>query len=55
MHHLDSADKIPDAEPGWEYCLDLLTAAFDGTPRPDFADCHPSMTPYFTELAGKFS
>ena len=55
VHHLDSADKIPEAGPGWEYYLDMLTAAFDGTPRPDFADYHPAMTPYFTELAGKSS
>ena len=30
-------------------------AAFTGAPRPDFADYHPAMTPYFADLAGKFS
>ncbi|WP_033288793.1 SRPBCC family protein [Amycolatopsis jejuensis] len=53
VHHLDSIDPIPDAGPGWEYYLDLLMAAFEGTPQPDFADYHPALVPYFQELAGK--
>ncbi|SFO54024.1 SRPBCC domain-containing protein [Amycolatopsis rubida] len=55
VRHLDSADTIPDAGPGWEHYLDLLTAAPAGTPRPDFADHRPAMPPACTELAGKFS
>lgn len=37
--------------PGWEYYLDMLVAARDGAPKPDFDDYYPTMKSYFAELA----
>ncbi|MDT0320221.1 SRPBCC family protein [Streptomyces millisiae] len=37
--------------PGWEYYLDMLTAAHTGEPRPDFADYYPAQQAYFESLA----
>ncbi|GAB3462642.1 SRPBCC family protein [Actinophytocola sediminis] len=51
VHHLDTVDTIGEVGPGWEYYLDMLTAARDGAPRPDFDDYYPAMKPYFDELA----
>jgi hypothetical protein len=35
--------------PGWEYYLDMLVAARDGSPEPDFDAYFPAMKPYFVE------
>ncbi|GGT95339.1 hypothetical protein GCM10010177_62980 [Actinomadura citrea] len=35
--------------PGWEYYLDMLVAARDGSPEPDFDAYFPAMKPYFIE------
>jgi len=37
--------------PGWEYYLDMLVAARDGTPAPVFDDYYPAMKPYYEALA----
>ncbi|HET6704205.1 SRPBCC family protein [Amycolatopsis sp.] len=53
VHHLDTEDGIGDVGPGWEYYLDLLTAARDGSPQPDFDDYYPAMKTYFDELSAQ--
>lgn len=50
VHHLDSTDGLGEIGPGWEYYLDMLVAARDGSARPDFDDYYPAMKPYFAEL-----
>ncbi|MBP2473038.1 uncharacterized protein YndB with AHSA1/START domain [Crossiella equi] len=50
VHHLDKLDAIGEVGPGWEYYLDMLTAAREGSPRPDFNDYYPAMKDYFTGL-----
>ncbi|WP_211590177.1 hypothetical protein [Microbispora sp. H11081] len=39
--------------PGWEYYLDMLVAARDGSPRPDFAAYYPEMRPYYAGLPAR--
>lgn len=51
VQHLDTAEQIGEVGPGWEYYLDMLVAARDGSPTPDFNDYYPAMQPYFVELA----
>ncbi|WP_278315230.1 SRPBCC domain-containing protein [Lolliginicoccus levis] len=36
-----------DIGPGWEYYLDMLVAARNGTPLPDFADYYPSQSAHY--------
>ncbi|GAA4238487.1 hypothetical protein GCM10022254_54650 [Actinomadura meridiana] len=50
VQHLDSDDQIGEIGPGWEYYLDMLVAAHNGSPKPDFNDYYPAMKPYFTAL-----
>ncbi|MBR8640059.1 SRPBCC family protein [Streptomyces tuirus] len=51
VHHLTSTDQLGTTGPGWEYYLDMLTAAHTGGPRPDFADYYPAQKAYFESLA----
>ncbi|MEV4375365.1 SRPBCC family protein [Streptosporangium sp. NPDC049644] len=51
VHHLVSEEGIGEIGPGWEYYLDMLVAAREGSPRPDFTDYHPPMKGYFDELS----
>ncbi len=51
VHHLTGTEGLGEVGPGWEYYLDMLTAARDGSPRPDFDDYYPAMKPYFEGLA----
>lgn len=51
VHHLTTTEGIGDIGPGWEYYLDNLVAARDGTALPDFNDYYPAMKPYFEGLA----
>ncbi|MEO3826926.1 SRPBCC family protein [Actinomadura sp. B10D3] len=53
VQHLDSTDEIGEVGPGWEYYLDMLVAARDGSPGPNFDDYYPAMKPHFTELASQ--
>ncbi|MEU6717916.1 SRPBCC family protein [Nonomuraea sp. NPDC046802] len=48
--HLDGKDGIGEVGPGWEYYLDMLVAARDGSPRPDFDDYYPAMRAYYQAL-----
>ncbi|GAA4589321.1 SRPBCC family protein [Planotetraspora phitsanulokensis] len=50
VHHLAGEDGIGEIGPGWEYYLDMLMAAREGSPQPDFADYYPSMKDYFEAL-----
>ena len=50
VHHLDSEDAVGEVGAGWEYYLDMLVAAHDGSSRPDFDDFYPAMKPYFERL-----
>ena len=50
MHHLDTTDGVGEMGPGWEYYLDMLVAARDGSPTPSFDDYYPAMKPYFEAL-----
>jgi uncharacterized protein YndB with AHSA1/START domain len=51
QHGVDE-EELGEVGPGWEYYLDMLVAARDGSPRPDFDDYYPAMKDYFVELAG---
>ncbi|MFI5611135.1 SRPBCC family protein [Amycolatopsis sp. NPDC051903] len=42
VHHLTDTGGIGEIGPGWEYYLDLLVAARDGSPRPSFDDYDPA-------------
>ncbi len=50
-HRLTSAREAGSVGPGWEYYLDRMLAARNGTPMPDFADYFPSQRPYYERLA----
>jgi len=50
VHHLDTTDGIGEFGPGWEYYLDMLVSARDGSPTPSFDDYYPAMKPYFEAL-----
>ncbi|MFC7531876.1 SRPBCC family protein [Actinoplanes sp. GCM10030250] len=50
IHHLLSDEGVGEFGPGWEYYLDMLVAARDGTPRPTFDDYYPSMKADFEAL-----
>jgi hypothetical protein len=38
-----------DIGPGWEYYLDMLTAAHNGQPLPSFGDYYPSQSAWFAD------
>ncbi|UOR00793.1 SRPBCC family protein [Leucobacter allii] len=42
-HHLEGDDPIGEIGPGWEYYLDLLVAATEGTERPGFDQYYPAL------------
>ncbi|SDN02293.1 SRPBCC family protein [Allokutzneria albata] len=46
-HHLDSDEGVGEVGPGWEYYLDMLVAAREGSSQPDFTEYYPEMKPYF--------
>ncbi|MGW5686847.1 hypothetical protein [Nonomuraea sp. NPDC003754] len=37
VQHLVTEEGLGEVGPGWEYYLDMLVSARDGSPRPDFA------------------
>ncbi|SDI60001.1 SRPBCC family protein [Nonomuraea jiangxiensis] len=51
VQHLDDEDQIGEVGPGWDYYLDMLVAARDGSPTPDFDTYYPAMKPYYVELS----
>lgn len=50
VHHLDDLDEIGEIGPGWEYYLDLLVGAIEGTERPGFDDYYPAQREAYLEL-----
>ncbi|MGC5051469.1 SRPBCC family protein [Micromonospora sp. DT48] len=50
VQHLVDATGIGEVGPGWEYYLDCLAAAHDGTAMPPFDDYHPPMKAYYEQL-----
>jgi uncharacterized protein YndB with AHSA1/START domain len=50
VQHLSDPKLAGDMGPGWEYYLDLLVAAREGTQQPAFADYYPAQKAYY--LAG---
>ncbi|MFG3441205.1 SRPBCC family protein [Nonomuraea sp. NPDC047897] len=50
VQHLSTDDGLGEIGPGWEYYLDMLVAARDGSPRPDFGDYYPALKPHFDAL-----
>ncbi|WP_432989121.1 SRPBCC family protein [Dactylosporangium sp. CA-233914] len=50
VHHLADAGGAGQIGPGWEYYLDLLVAARDGSPAKSFDDYYPAMKAYFEAL-----
>ena len=54
VHHLDTVDNVGEVGPGWEYYLDMLTSAREGTAQPNFFDeYYPAMKAYYAGLVGK--
>lgn len=51
VQHLQSTDLVPDIGPGWEFYLDMLVAAREDKPRPDFEDYYAAMKPFFERLS----
>ncbi len=43
VHHLDEEAKSKEIGPGWEYYLDRLVAAMNGSRMPDWDDYWPSL------------
>lgn len=50
VHHLSHRELAGEVGPGWEYYLDCLAAAHDGTAMPPFDDYHPPMKAYYEQL-----
>jgi uncharacterized protein YndB with AHSA1/START domain len=50
-HRLGTAREAGGVGPGWEYYLDRLLAARNGTTMPQFDDYFPSQKPYYERLA----
>ena len=40
-HHLADRKGVGDLGPGWEYYMDMLVHAREGTPKPVWADYYP--------------
>lgn len=43
VHHLEADDAVGEIGPGWEYYLDLLVAATEGTERPGWDQYYPAL------------
>lgn len=54
VQHLSAADQegIGEIGPGWEYYLDLLVAATEGTERPGFDQYYPALREQYLEMQG---
>jgi uncharacterized protein YndB with AHSA1/START domain len=53
VHHLETEEQVGAIGPGWEYYLDMLTAAREGAALPSFDDYYPAMQEYFEGLRQK--
>ncbi len=49
IHHVDEPELVGDAGPGWEYYLDRIVAARDGSPMPTFEEYYPQQREYFLD------
>jgi uncharacterized protein YndB with AHSA1/START domain len=47
VQHLTGNQSAGDIGPGWEYYLDRLVAARDGTPMPVFEEYYPSQKQHY--------
>lgn len=47
VHHLEPDANVGDFGPGWEYYLDILVAATEGTERPEFDQYYPALSEYY--------
>lgn len=47
VHHLEPEANVGDIGPGWEYYLDLLVAAVEGTEQPEFHDYYPALSEHY--------
>ncbi|MBN4927429.1 SRPBCC domain-containing protein [Hoyosella rhizosphaerae] len=46
-HRIDPGINLGDIGAGWEYYLDMLVSAREGTPQPNFADYYPAQREHF--------
>lgn len=51
VHHLSDRNLAGEAGPGWEYYLDMLAAAREGQPLPEFEDYYPALKAHYSEGA----
>lgn len=49
VHHLSDRKLAGDVGPGWEYYLDMLVAAREGTAKPSFEDYYPAQKAHYME------
>lgn len=49
VHHLEDDANVGEVGPGWEYYLDLLVAATEGTEEPQFDQYYPALSGHFLE------
>jgi hypothetical protein len=54
-HHLDDSADPGSTGPDWEYYLDRLVAARDGTPMPEWDDYYPAQKAYYEEAGAELS
>ena len=47
VQHLDAESDVGALGPGWEYYLDLLVAATEGTEAPEFDQYYPALSAHF--------
>jgi uncharacterized protein YndB with AHSA1/START domain len=50
VHHQVNRKAIGELGPGWEYYLDMLVAAREGTTQPTFDTYYPAQKPHYTAL-----
>ena len=50
VHHEINRKMIGELGPGWEYYLDLLVAAREGTATPSFETYYPAQKEHYTAL-----
>jgi uncharacterized protein YndB with AHSA1/START domain len=53
VQHLTTTKGIGETGPGWEYYLDMLVAARNGTEAPSFDDYYPAQRDHFESLANQ--
>ncbi|MDQ7908189.1 SRPBCC family protein [Phytohabitans sp. ZYX-F-186] len=53
VHHLRGAEGVGEIGPGWEYYLDLLVAARDGTARAEFGAYYPALKGRYEALTAE--